>query len=150
MKTKYTKLSKELRRFIVPESDLSSAGKLGGKQSKQVGIVSAYAERTLRHCNGGATLQAAQWLKTHLDNGGKLVVSVAGALSSFQVGIMLAELIRQGYELGEADDIVFKKTNSKQQMGAIGLMTQGVIDRIEGFKIAVILALIPFKNPDYY
>ena len=95
MKKKYTKLSKELRRFIVPESDLSSAGALGTGRSKQVGVVSAYAERTLRHCNGGATLQAAQWLKTHLDNGGKLVVSVAGALSSFQVGIMLAELIRQ-------------------------------------------------------
>jgi deoxyhypusine synthase len=95
MKKKYTKLSKELRRFIVPESDLSSAGRLGGMPSTQAGAVSAYAERTLRHCNGGATLQAAQWLKTHLDNGGKLVVSVAGALSSFQVGILLAELIRQ-------------------------------------------------------
>ena len=39
--------------------------------------------------------RSALWLKNHLDNGGKLVVTIAGALSSFQVGIMLAELIRK-------------------------------------------------------
>jgi deoxyhypusine synthase len=49
----------------------------------------------LNHCNGGATLQAALWLNEHLKRGGKLVVTVAGALSSFQIGIMLAELIRK-------------------------------------------------------
>ncbi|OGJ56171.1 hypothetical protein A2706_02425 [Candidatus Peribacteria bacterium RIFCSPHIGHO2_01_FULL_51_35] len=58
--------------------------------------VSTFAERALRHCNGGATLQAALWLKQHLDNGGKLVVTIAGALSSFQIGVTLAELIRKG------------------------------------------------------
>ncbi|MCX6758273.1 MAG: deoxyhypusine synthase family protein, partial [Candidatus Nealsonbacteria bacterium] len=47
------------------------------------------------HCNGGSTMQAALWLKNHLKNGGKLVITLAGALSSFQVGVMLAELIRQ-------------------------------------------------------
>jgi len=57
--------------------------------------VSKYAELTLKHCNGGATLQAAHWLKNHLDEGGKLVVTISGALSSFQVGVMLSELIRQ-------------------------------------------------------
>ena len=36
------------------------------------------------------------WLKNHLDHGGKLVVTIAGALSSFQVGVMLADLIRAG------------------------------------------------------
>ena len=58
--------------------------------------MSAFAQRTLNHCNGGATLQAALWLKNHLKKGGKIVVTIAGALSSFQVGVMLAELIRQG------------------------------------------------------
>lgn len=57
--------------------------------------VSRYAQRTLHHCNGGATMQAALWLDQHLKKGGKLVVTLAGALSSFQVGIMLAELIRK-------------------------------------------------------
>jgi deoxyhypusine synthase len=57
--------------------------------------VSAFAEKTLLHCNGGSTLQAALWLKDHLKNGGKIVVTISGALSSFQVGVTLAELIRQ-------------------------------------------------------
>lgn len=35
------------------------------------------------------------WLKNHLAGGGKLVVTLAGALSSFEIGVMLAELIRQ-------------------------------------------------------
>lgn len=62
----------------------------------------------------------------------------------------ISDLIHQGYELGEADDIVFKKKNSKQKMGAIGIMTHGVIDRVEGFKTGVILALVPFINPEHY
>lgn len=40
-------------------------------------------------------MEAALWLKRHLKGGGKLVVTIAGALSSFQVGVMLAELIRK-------------------------------------------------------
>jgi inosine/xanthosine triphosphatase len=32
-------------------------------------------------------------------------------------------LVQQGMELGDADDIVFGQTNSKQQMGAMGLLT---------------------------
>ncbi|OGJ58616.1 hypothetical protein A2881_02415 [Candidatus Peribacteria bacterium RIFCSPHIGHO2_01_FULL_55_13] len=58
--------------------------------------ISTFGELTLKHCNGGSTMQAALWLKDHLKNGGKLVVTIAGALSSFQVGVTLAELIRKG------------------------------------------------------
>ena len=54
--------------------------------------ISTFGELTLKHCNGGATMQAALWLKEHLKNGGKLVVTIAGALSSFQVGVTLASL----------------------------------------------------------
>ena len=35
----------------------------------------------------------------------------------------VAELIKQGKELGEADDIVFGKTNSKQKNGSVGILT---------------------------
>ena len=62
---------------------------------KSTSPVSAYAELALKHCNGGSTLQSALWLKEHLKNGGKLVVTIAGALSSFEVGVVLAELIRK-------------------------------------------------------
>ena len=79
------KLSPHLRKLIVQET-----GK--GKVS---GAVSQFAVRTLKHINGGATLEAALWLKDHLAHGGKLVVTISGALSSFELGITLAELIRQ-------------------------------------------------------
>jgi len=62
----------------------------------------------------------------------------------------VASLIRQGKELGEADDIVFGRSNSKQENGAIGLLTGDVIDRQQLYEHAVILALVPFKNPALY
>ncbi len=62
----------------------------------------------------------------------------------------VAELIRQGKELGEADDIVFERSNSKQKDGAIGILTDNVIDRTSLYQHAVVLALVPFKNPELY
>jgi inosine/xanthosine triphosphatase len=62
----------------------------------------------------------------------------------------LAELVRAGKELGEADDIVFGRTNSKQETGAVGLLTGNVIDRAQYYEHAVVLALIPFKNEALY
>ncbi len=62
----------------------------------------------------------------------------------------VAQLVREGKELGEADDMVFGRTNSKQQDGAVGLLTGGAIDRAMFYTEAVILALVPFKNEDLY
>jgi len=92
---KFSKLSPGLRKLIIPESDKSSGGTLSTDVSGGRAPVSAFAKKTLNHCNGGSTMQAALWLKNHLANGGKLVVTLAGALSSFQIGVMLAELIRK-------------------------------------------------------
>jgi inosine/xanthosine triphosphatase len=60
------------------------------------------------------------------------------------------ELIKQGYELGLADEIVFGLSNTKQKMGTTGLLTNNVIDRTQYYTQAVILALIPFLKPDLY
>jgi inosine/xanthosine triphosphatase len=62
----------------------------------------------------------------------------------------VAELIREGKELGEADDIVFGRTDSKSENGAIGLLTGNIIDRAELYAHAVVLALVSFKNTDLY
>lgn len=62
----------------------------------------------------------------------------------------VAELVAQGMELGEADDIVFNKSNSKQHSGAIGLLTDNVVDRMQLYEQAVVLALIRFKNETLY
>lgn len=73
-----------------------------------------------------------------------------GRSAAFYLPPQIAELVRQGKELGEADDIVFNRTNSKQENGAIGLLTNNVIDRQKLYEPAVIMALVPFKNPELY
>ena len=70
--------------------------------------------------------------------------------ATFFLPTKVTELLRQGKELGEVDDIVFNMHNSKQQMGAVGILTGSVIDRTAYYTEAVVLALIPFKNPNLY
>jgi len=73
-----------------------------------------------------------------------------GRTGTFFLPPVITELLHQGKELGEADDIIFGRTNSKQENGAVGLLTNDVIDRARLYEHAVILALIPFKNPELY
>jgi len=70
--------------------------------------------------------------------------------STFQLPPRIVELIHQGVELGHADDIVFNRQNSKQGNGAVGILTGDVIDRVEYYRHAVILALVPFINKSLY
>lgn len=73
-----------------------------------------------------------------------------GKTGSFFLPNKVAKLIKQGKELGEADDIVFNKQNSKQANGAVGILTGDILTRTSFYEPAVILALIPFKNPSLY
>ncbi|HEX8227444.1 MAG TPA: inosine/xanthosine triphosphatase [Candidatus Saccharimonadales bacterium] len=73
-----------------------------------------------------------------------------GRTATFFLPPKVAELIHEGKELGEADDIVFGKTNSKQANGAVGLLTHDVIVRSGYYTEAIIFALIPFKNKSLY
>jgi inosine/xanthosine triphosphatase len=65
---------------------------------------------------------------------------------TFMLPQEVARLVREGMELGHADDVVFGRANSKQQNGSVGLLTDDVIDRAAYYEHAVILALIPFKH----
>jgi len=69
---------------------------------------------------------------------------------SFVLPPSVADLVRDGRELGEADDMVFQRRHSKRDIGAIGLLTGGVVDRAALYEHAVVLALVPFRNPDLY
>ena len=62
----------------------------------------------------------------------------------------VALLVKSGLELGEADDLVFNQKNSKQNNGAIGLLTGDILTRTSLYEHAVLLALIPFLNPAIY
>ncbi len=69
-----------------------------------------------------------------------------GKTSLFQLPKEIQKLIEKGVELGEADDIVFKRTNSKHKDGAVGILTKGIIDRSKYYTEAVIMSLLPFIN----
>lgn len=63
---------------------------------------------------------------------------------------VVAQLVHEGKELGEADDIVFQRQNSKQENGAVGILTGNVVDRIQLYEQTVVLACIPHKNEGLY
>lgn len=73
-----------------------------------------------------------------------------GRSASFFLPQKVVSLIKQGKELGDADDIVFGKSNSKQQNGAVGLLTKDNITRESLYVPAVVMALIPFINETLY
>ena len=62
----------------------------------------------------------------------------------------IATLLKSGIELGDADDIVFNRVNSKQKDGAVGILTNGLIDRTHYYEHALTLALIPFIKKDLF
>lgn len=59
------------------------------------GPVSAYIREHFRHFNAAALVDAADGYRAHLDNNGKMLVTIAGAMSTAEIGRSLAEMIRQ-------------------------------------------------------
>lgn len=82
-----------------------------------------------------------------LDQNGKTGQSKTG---TFYLPKEVAKLVKEGKELGVADDEVFSQTNSKQQGGSVGILTKGVVDRNEYYRQAVILALVPFLHENLF
>jgi len=70
--------------------------------------------------------------------------------ATFLLPEKVASLVRQGIELGVADDRVFGRSNSKQKDGAVGLLTDGAIDRTAYYSHAVMLALVPFLKVEVF
>lgn len=59
------------------------------------GPISQFIEHQYRHFNAAALVDAAKGYEMHLLEGGKMLVSLAGAMSTAELGISLAEMIRQ-------------------------------------------------------
>ncbi|MCX6190156.1 MAG: deoxyhypusine synthase family protein [Bacteroidetes bacterium] len=59
------------------------------------GPVSQYIEHHYRHFNAAALMDAAKGYETHLAEGGKMMITLAGAMSTAELGLSLAEMIRQ-------------------------------------------------------
>ena len=57
--------------------------------------ISAFIERHYRHFNAAALRDAAHAYRAHLDAGGQMFLTLAGAMSTAELGLSLAEMIRQ-------------------------------------------------------
>ena len=57
--------------------------------------VSEFISHHYRHFNAAALKDAAQGYTAHLDKGGKMLITVAGAMSTAELGLSLAEMIRR-------------------------------------------------------
>lgn len=61
-----------------------------------MGPITQFINQNYRHFNAAALKDAAEAYKTHIEKGGKMFLTMAGAMSSAELGISLAEMIRQG------------------------------------------------------
>ena len=55
-----------------------------------------FARRHFRHFNAASLVDAAEAYAAHLDRGGIMLIAMAGAMSTAELGVSLAEMIRRG------------------------------------------------------
>jgi deoxyhypusine synthase len=57
--------------------------------------ITDFIKHHFRHFNAAALIDAAEGYKKHIDGGGKMMITLAGAMSTAELGLSLAEMIRQ-------------------------------------------------------
>ncbi len=70
--------------------------------------------------------------------------------ASLMLPPLVIEKLDHANELGDVMDEVFGTENIKQKGGAISLLTQNLLTRSSVYHQALILALIPFTNPEHF
>ncbi|HOW90097.1 MAG TPA: deoxyhypusine synthase family protein [Elusimicrobiales bacterium] len=72
--------------------------KITGKKARKApgnGTISRFIDRNFRHFNSLALKNAAAAYREHMDSGGKMFLAMAGAMSTAELGLTLAEMIRR-------------------------------------------------------
>ena len=59
------------------------------------GPISQFITHNYRHFNAAALVDAAKGYEAHIDKGGKMMITLGGAMSTAELGISLAEMIRR-------------------------------------------------------
>lgn len=73
-----------------------------------------------------------------------------GSSGRFELPEMVATAIRSGGELGPLMDQLIGGHNTKQKQGAVGIFTNGLLERTEALETGVICALCRFVAPEFY
>jgi inosine/xanthosine triphosphatase len=74
----------------------------------------------------------------------------AGGSLAMPLPPVVAELVRDGLELGDAMDRVAGTHGVKRREGAVGLLTAGLIDRQQAYETLITYALAPFLTPAFW
>jgi deoxyhypusine synthase len=64
------------------------------------GPVTTYLRHHFRHFNAAALIDAADGYRRHMESGGSMLVTLAGAMSTAELGLSLAQMIRAGKVTG--------------------------------------------------
>ena len=72
---------------------ISKAG--GSPQAADFGAVKEFIKHNYRHFNSAVVIDAAEAYADHLKKGNKMMVTLGGAMSTAELGLTLAEMIRQ-------------------------------------------------------
>ena len=60
------------------------------------GPISQFITHHYRHFNAATLVDAAKGYEAHINAGGKMMITMGGAMSTAELGVSLAEMIRQG------------------------------------------------------
>jgi inosine/xanthosine triphosphatase len=92
------------------------------------------------------SMQTCAWAVV-VDANGK---SGVGGSLAMPLPSSVATMIRQGTELGVAMDRLVGAHGTKHGSGAVGILTNGLVDRQRAYEILVIYALAPFFRGDLF
>jgi deoxyhypusine synthase len=73
----------------------STHANAGRKPAVSGGPITQFVKHHYRHFNAAALIDAADGYKAHVEGGGKMMITLAGAMSTAELGLSLAEMIRQ-------------------------------------------------------
>jgi deoxyhypusine synthase len=94
----------------------------------KMGSISQFIDRHYRHFNAAVLKDAADAYIVHLDRGGKMMITLAGAMSTAELGISLAEMIRQD----KVDAITCTGANLEEDL--FNLVARSKYERIPNYR----------------
>lgn len=58
--------------------------------------ITSFIDKHFKHFNASSLKAAAQAYRVHIEKGGQMILALAGAMSTAEIGVSLAEMIREG------------------------------------------------------
>ena len=139
----------------VPDQPIGEAETMRGAKSRALNSWKAFTEKNGKAPDYSIGLEGGVTMTTTMDCFACICIYDGkcygtSKTASFPLPHAISKLVKEGFELGDADDKVFNTVNNKQAGGTVGVLTKGVIPRAAYYEHAVILAFARFNFPDLY